>query len=319
MAANTRRTGQNDKQFQLQTTPGAGRRTQPQRNRANSPKEGDVTTKEGNKFIFNNGAWRLAPKAPKLPSPAEAAKAKPEVKGPKNGDTTIKEGHKFVFKDGKWLKATASTPKLAAKPSQAPSTSRSSSPAPARSSGSSSSTSKPSPKPVPKPAASGERRVSAATANREAGNYGTSRTDNKMIDDWMREKMRQREGRDLTSKGSDYGSKAMSKQFASSGASAKTDYSPKTKVDGSKYSGKQPSNQTKTAYNSGTNLKPASPASPASPTKTNDKPNVGYESKTKVDGSKYNKKSTNNTQLAFKSKGAESLAEMMRKRRQGMS
>jgi len=173
------------------------------------------------------------------------------------------------------------------------------------------------PKKATAPASSKDNRVSAATANRASGNYGTSRTDNKMIDDWMREKMRQREGRDLTSKSNDYGSKAMSKQFASSGTSAKTDYAPKTKIDGSGYANKQPSNQTKTAYNSKTNLKPASPASPSSPAKANDKPDVSYESKTKVDGSKYSKKPTNNTQLAFKSKGAESLAEMMRNRRQG--
>lgn len=168
-----------------------------------------------------------------------------------------------------------------------------------------------------KPAAapSGERRVSAATANRESGNYGTSRTDNKMIDDWMRQKMREREGRDLTSKGSDYGSKAMSKQFASKGASADTGYTPKTKADGSKYAGKQPTNETKTAYDSKTNLKPSAPSKPATP---NEKPDVKYKPSTKVDGSKYSgKKPENRTQLAFKSKGAESLAEMMRKRRQG--
>jgi len=44
-----------------------------------------------------------------------------------------------------------------------------------------------------KPTAPKERRVSAATANREAGNYGTSRTNNPMIDDAMKARMRQRE------------------------------------------------------------------------------------------------------------------------------
>ena len=235
----------------------------------------------------------------------EEAPAKPAAKKPQVANIPPSEGTGGKAETA--LKYGSGEPK----PSPKPSPSASKPPAPTRSSTSSSSTPKPAGK-VP----SGERRVSAATANRESGNYGTSRTNNKMIDDWMREKMRQREDRDLTSKSADYGKKAMSKQFASSGASAKTDYSPKTKVDGSKYSGKQPSNRTKTAYNSGTNLKPASPASPASPAKSNKKPNVGYESKTKVDGSKYNKKPTNTTQLAFKSKGAESLAEMMRKRRQ---
>jgi hypothetical protein len=43
------------------------------------------------------------------------------------------------------------------------------------------------------PAAPKDRRVSAATANREAGNYGTSRTNNPMIDDAMKGRMRQRE------------------------------------------------------------------------------------------------------------------------------
>lgn len=46
------------------------------------------------------------------------------------------------------------------------------------------------------PAAPKERRVSAATANRESGNYGTSRTNNPMIDEAMKARMRQREERD---------------------------------------------------------------------------------------------------------------------------
>jgi hypothetical protein len=40
-----------------------------------------------------------------------------------------------------------------------------------------------------------ERRVSASTANRESGNYGTSRTNNPLIDDTMKARMRQREER----------------------------------------------------------------------------------------------------------------------------
>jgi hypothetical protein len=52
---------------------------------------------------------------------------------------------------------------------------------------------KPATKPAAKPAAPAQRRVSAATANREAGNYGTSRTNNPMIDDAMKARMRQRE------------------------------------------------------------------------------------------------------------------------------
>ena len=38
-----------------------------------------------------------------------------------------------------------------------------------------------------------ERRVSASTANRESGNYGTSRTNNPLIDDTMKARMRRRE------------------------------------------------------------------------------------------------------------------------------
>jgi hypothetical protein len=50
-----------------------------------------------------------------------------------------------------------------------------------------------SPKKPATPTTSKDRRVSAATANREAGNYGTSRTNNPMIDDAMKARMRQRE------------------------------------------------------------------------------------------------------------------------------
>ena len=253
MAANTRRTGQNDKQFQLQTTPSTGRRTKPQRNRANSPKEGDVTTKEGNKFIFNNGAWRLAPKAPKLPSPAEAAKAKPEANSPKNGDTTIKEGHKFVFKDGKWLKATASTPKPAAKPSPAPSASRPSTPAPTRSSGSTSSTSstsKPSPKPVPKPAG----KVPASSETYRDGGKGLYQGSKEYRDkvggsgNPLLNRFRQDMGRDA-----DSGSKAEPKM------SKPEDKSNYVASNGKPYMGP--------AFGSG-KAEPAKPASPASPNKS---------------------------------------------------
>jgi len=52
---------------------------------------------------------------------------------------------------------------------------------------------KPAAKPAAKPTATAQRRVSASTANREAGNYGTSRTNNPMIDDAMKSRMRQRE------------------------------------------------------------------------------------------------------------------------------
>lgn len=61
------------------------------------------------------------------------------------------------------------------------------------SSGGGTRSSTPAPKPTAKPAAPAQRRVSAATANREAGNYGTSRTNNPMIDDTMKARMRQRE------------------------------------------------------------------------------------------------------------------------------
>jgi hypothetical protein len=49
------------------------------------------------------------------------------------------------------------------------------------------------PKKPASPASPKDRRVSAATANREAGNYGTSRTNNPMIDESMKTRMRQRE------------------------------------------------------------------------------------------------------------------------------
>jgi hypothetical protein len=84
--------------------------------------------------------------------------------------------------------------KATPKPSPAPAASRPSTPAPARRSGSTSSTPKPAPKPAGK-VPSGERRVSASTANRESGNYGTSRTNNPLMKG-MTDRMRQREERD---------------------------------------------------------------------------------------------------------------------------
>lgn len=74
------------------------------------------------------------------------------------------------------------------------STSRSSSNTP-RTTATTKPVSKPATKPVA-PASTKDRRVSAATANRESGNYGTSRTNNPMIDDAMKARMRQREERD---------------------------------------------------------------------------------------------------------------------------
>ena len=44
--------------------------------------------------------------------------------------------------------------------------------------------------------------MSAATANRESGNYGTSRTNNPMIDDAMKARMRQREDAQAGASGS---------------------------------------------------------------------------------------------------------------------
>ena len=51
------------------------------------------------------------------------------------------------------------------------------------------------PKKPAAPASPKERRVSAATADRESGNAGTSRTNNPMIDEAMKARMRQREER----------------------------------------------------------------------------------------------------------------------------
>jgi hypothetical protein len=49
------------------------------------------------------------------------------------------------------------------------------------------------PKAPAAPAKPTERRVSAATANRESGNYGTSRSNNKLLGDFLKNKMQDRE------------------------------------------------------------------------------------------------------------------------------
>lgn len=175
------------------------------RNKAKLPKNGDRIIKEGNEFVFNNGNWSKVtkkphvrkgqgspkpetPKTPQYQGPGgdpkgsgkgQAQQRKPaEAKPPKNGDTTIKEGNKFVYKDGKWTKVTpTSTPR----PTPRPAAPRPATPA--------------APKKPAAPASPKDRRVSAATANRESGNYGTSRTNNPMIDDAMKARMRQREER----------------------------------------------------------------------------------------------------------------------------
>lgn len=54
---------------------------------------------------------------------------------------------------------------------------------------------------TPKPAAPKERRVSAATANRESGNYGTSRTNNPLMAD-LKEAMKRREEKQAGTQGS---------------------------------------------------------------------------------------------------------------------
>lgn len=97
--------------------------------------------------------------------------------------------------------------------------------------------------PAAKPAAPKERRVSGSTANRESGNYGTSRTNNKLMDG-LRKGMRRRE----ESKANEAGSKAMkatgtAKNFQQSGYEAKT-------KPGKDYSKASTTNQTSTAYGS---------------------------------------------------------------------
>ena len=60
-----------------------------------------------------------------------------------------------------------------------------------------------------------ERRVSAATANRESGNYGTSRSDNKLLGDFIREKMRERENKtDATTAPNNVGPTLTEEQYA---------------------------------------------------------------------------------------------------------
>lgn len=170
-----RRTGQNNSQFTLKTTPG----------------DGGVSGQGGGRGSAAS-ARRNAPKplAKTDTKPTATTTAKP----PKNGDTTIKEGNKFVFNNGQWRLA----PK-ASKPQATPAT-RPAATTPSRPAGTQPSrpaASRPSapaaPAKLASPAAPKDRRVSAATANRESGNYGTSRTNNPMIDDAMKGRMRQRE------------------------------------------------------------------------------------------------------------------------------
>jgi hypothetical protein len=199
---------------------------------------------------------RLTPKEvrnaekPKASKPTPKPTSKPEAKGPKNGDTTIKEGHKFVFKDGKWLKATASTPKPAAKPSPAPSTSRPSTPPPTRGSGSTASTFKPSPKPVPKPAG----KVPASSETYRDGGKGLYQGSKEYRDkvggsgNPLLNRFRQDMGRDAGS-----GSKAEPKM------SKPEDKSKYVASNGKPYMGP--------AFGSG-KAEPAKPASPASPNKS---------------------------------------------------
>jgi len=129
----------------------------PQRPPKGSPKEGDVTIKEGNRFIYRRGKWYLEGKG-EFGSAENTRMANEELK-------KLRESNK---------------PKPAPKPAAKPTASRT------------------APKPAPKPAGkvpSGERRVSASTANRESGNYGTSRTNNPLMKG-MTDRMRQREERD---------------------------------------------------------------------------------------------------------------------------
>lgn len=99
-------------------------------------------------------------------------------------------------KSGSAGRSTPTPQSQQSKPRQtAPQAPRSSSSAPTyRPAGTQPSTRSSSPRPST-PTAPKERRVSAATANREAGNYGTSRTNNPLMKD-MTERMRQRENRE---------------------------------------------------------------------------------------------------------------------------
>ena len=96
------------------------------------------------------------------------------------------------------------------------------------------------PKKPAAPASSKDRRVSASTANRESGNYGTSRTNNPMIDDAMKARMRQRED----------------SQAGASGSSKPEDKSKYVASDGRQYKGPAFGNEAKSS-NTASNNKPA--------------------------------------------------------------
>lgn len=138
------------------------------------PKEGEIAIKEGNRFIYRNGSWRL------------------EGKGEFGSQANIKEANRLLGE----LRAENRAKNQATRP-PAPKTQTS---RPAGTQPSRPAASRPATPAAPKkpaaPASPKDRRVSAATANRESGNYGTSRTNNPMIDDAMKARMRQREERD---------------------------------------------------------------------------------------------------------------------------
>lgn len=97
------------------------------------------------------------------------------------------------------------------------------------------------PKKPAAPASPKDRRVSAATANRESGNYGTSRTNNPMIDDAMKARMRQRE----------------EQQSSSSGSSKPEDKSKYVASDGRPYKGPAFGNDPKPSNTASSKNKPA--------------------------------------------------------------
>lgn len=100
------------------------------------------------------------------------------------------------------------------------------------------------PKKPAAPASPKERRVSAATANRESGNYGTSRTNNPMIDDAMKARMRQREER----------------QAGASGSSKPEDKAKYVASDGRQYKGPAFGNDPKPSNTASSKNKPAEKA-----------------------------------------------------------
>ena len=114
------------------------------------PKEGAITTKEGNKFIYLQGKWYRPSEIPSELKGSETVKkalAKPAAK-PKEGAITTKEGNKFIYLQGRWyrpseipseLKGSETVKKALGKPAAKPAASK---PAPA----------KPKAKPAAKPA-----------------------------------------------------------------------------------------------------------------------------------------------------------------------